>query len=442
MPSDDTSVAVLETAAPGLNYPTSSSAQLHFHEKVTADNAEYRGIHPMVSLQSHNAHLAPLIVEALRSLPPASATSNGCTSPSIPVRTANQWVQRKKPDFISITRGPGLLPSLSTGLQTAKGLAVAWQVPLLGINHMQAHALTPRLVHALESSTSNGQDREPAFPFLTLLVSGGHTMLVHSKALTHHSILAGTTDIAVGDAIDKAARCILPQETIAAAKDVMYGRLLEEYAAPPRDGPGYDYLPPRTRAEELTRKPSQWGWALAAPLAETRSGSRSRAMEFSFSGLGSAVLRICQQRGQEMTREERVDLAREVMRVAFEHLASRVVMALESLRKTRSTDVAAKGGDKISTLVVSGGVASNGFLKKLLRSFLDIRGYSHIRLLFPPPSLCTDNAAMIAWTGIEMYEAGYESDLGCNALRRWSIDPNADDGGILGASGNETVQKQ
>ncbi|KAL8961310.1 MAG: hypothetical protein Q9193_002125, partial [Seirophora villosa] len=434
---DDTSVAVLETAAHGLNHTTSSSAQLHFHEKVTADNAEYRGIHPVVSLQSHNAHLAPLIVKALRWLPPASATSNGCTSPSIPVRTANQWVQRKKPDFISITRGPGLLPSLSTGLQTAKGLAVAWQVPLLGINHMQAHALTPRLVHALESSTSNRQAREPAFPFLTLLVSGGHTMLVHSKALTHHSILAGTTDIAIGDAIDKAARCILPQETIAAAKDVMYGRLLEEFAAPPLDGDGpgydYDYLPPRTRAEELSRKPSRWGWALAAPLAETRSGSRSRAMEFSFSGLGSAVLRICQQRGPEMPREERVDLAREVMRVAFEHLASRVVMALESLRKTRITDVAAKGGGGISTLVVSGGVASNGFLKKMLRSFLDIRGYSHIRLLFPPPSLCTDNAAMIAWTGIEMYEAGYESDISCNALRKWSIDPNADDGGILGA---------
>ncbi|KAL9010862.1 MAG: hypothetical protein Q9173_004250 [Seirophora scorigena] len=431
---DDTSVAVLETAASGLNCPTSSSAQLHFHEKVTADNAKYQGIHPMVSLESHNAHLAPLIAKALRSLPPASAKSNGCTSPSIPVRTANQWLQRKKPDFISITRGPGLLASLSAGLQTAKGLAVAWQVPLLGVNHMQAHALTPRLVHALVSSISNRQDREPAFPFLTLLVSGGHTMLVHSKALPHHSILASTTDIAIGDAIDKAARCILPQETIAAATDVMYGRLLEDFAAP-RDGTGSDYyyLSPRTRAEELSRKPSRWGWALAAPLAETRSGSRSRAMEFSFSGLGSAVLRICQQRGQEMTREERVDLAREVMRVAFEHLASRVVMALESLHETRSSDVAAEG--EIGTLVVSGGVASNRFLKKMLRSFLDIRGYSQIRLLFPPPSLCTDNAAMIAWTGIEMYEAGYESDLGCKALRRWSIDPNADDGGILGASG-------
>ncbi|KAL8654738.1 MAG: hypothetical protein Q9210_001321 [Variospora velana] len=432
--SDDTSVAVLETAAPDLNSPTSPSARLHFHEKVTADNAKYHGIHPIVSLESHNEHLAPLIAQALRSLPPASPKSNGFTSHPIPVRSVNQWLRKKKPDFISVTRGPGLLPSLSTGLQIAKGLAVAWQVPLLGANHMQAHALTPRLVHALESRTSNNGNREPAFPFLTLLVSGGHTMLVHSKALTHHSILASTTDVAIGDAIDKAARCILPEEMLKTSKDVMYGRLLEEFTAP-RDGTGYDayYNPPRTRGEELSRKPSRWGWALAAPLAETRSGSKSKAMEFSFSGLGSAVLRICRQRGQEMTHEERVDLAREVMRVAFEHLASRVVMALNSLLHERNTDDKSTEG-KIGTLVVSGGVASNGFLKHILRSFLDIRGYPHIRLIFPPPSLCTDNAAMIAWTGIEMYEAGYESNLGCKALRKWSIDPDADDGGILGAS--------
>ncbi|KAL8973878.1 MAG: hypothetical protein Q9197_001880 [Variospora fuerteventurae] len=440
--TDDTSVAVLETAAPDLNSPTSPSARLHFHDKVTADNAKYHGIHPIVSLESHNEHLAPLIAQALRSLPPASPMSNDFTSHPIPVRSANHWLRKQKPDFISVTRGPGLLPSLSTGLQIAKGLAVAWQVPLLGINHMQAHALTPRLVHALgQPSTKRSnheENREPAFPFLTLLVSGGHTMLVHSKALAHHSILASTTDLAIGDAVDKAARCILPEEMLNAATDVMYGRLLEEFAAAaPRDRRGYDasyYNPPRTRGEEVSRKPSRWGWALAAPLAETRSGSKSKAMEFSFSGLGSAVLRICRRhRAQEMTHEERVDLAREVMRVAFEHLASRVVMALNSLLQEKNTDDKSTEG-KIGTLVVSGGVASNGFLKHILRSFLDVRGYPHIRLIFPPPSLCTDNAAMIAWTGIEMYEAGYESNLGCKALRKWSIDPDADDGGILGAS--------
>lgn len=78
-----------------------------------------------------------------------------------------------------------------------------------------------------------------------------------------------------------------------------------------------------------------------------------------------------------------------------------------------------------------------------MRSFLDIRGYTHIRLIFPPPSLCTDNAAMIAWTGTEMYEAGYESDLNSKAIRKWSIDPDAEDGGILGVDGRkEKIEKQ
>ncbi|KAI4122948.1 MAG: hypothetical protein LQ338_005526 [Usnochroma carphineum] len=300
---------------------------------------------------------------------------------------------------------------------------------------MQAHALTPRLVHALEAKKGDGRvAREPTFPFLSLLVSGGHTMLVHSKRLTNHKILAGTTDIAIGDLIDKAARLLLPQEIIEESEDVMYGRLLEEFAFPDGDAGVYDYNAPATRAEELSRKPSKWGWAFAAPLAETRSGSKSKAMEFSFSGLGSAVERTCRGTGTSMTMGERVDLAKEVMRVAFDHLGSRVIMALKTLHQE---------GEKISTLVVSGGVASNKFLREVLRSFLDIRGYTHIRLIFPPPSLCTDNAAMIAWTGTEMYEAGYESDLNSKAIRKWSIDPDAEDGGILGVDGRkEKIEKQ
>lgn len=360
--SDDTCVAVLETASTkATSLSARSAAQLHFHERITADNTKYRGVHPIVALDSHNEQLAPLLKKALQSLPPSPL--NDSTSPSIPVLSEPEWRQKKKPDFISVTRGPGLLRSLSTGLQTAKGLAVAWNVPLVGVNHMQAHALTPRLVHALES-TSHDIAREPAFPFLSLLVSGGHTLLVRSKALTHHSIFASTTDIAIGDAIDKAARLILPEEIIEASKDVMYGRLLESFAFPDGEA-GYDYTPPRTRAEEISRKPSKWGWALAAPLAETRSGSKSKAMEFSFSGLGSAVERTCKRNGETaMKNDERIDLARDVMRVAFEHLASRVVLALKSMNQDDG---------KITTLVVSGGVASNKFLIKVYVSTRGIR---------------------------------------------------------------------
>ena len=125
---------------------------------------------------------------------------------------------------------------------------------------MQAHALTPRLVSALNT---NLPDAKPAFPFLTLLVSGGHTLLVHSKGLTEHAILASTADIAVGDCIDKIARSVLPPSVLhSGERETMYGRLLERFAFPngERD---YGYTPPTTRAEEIERKPSKWGWALA-----------------------------------------------------------------------------------------------------------------------------------------------------------------------------------
>ncbi|KAL8940406.1 MAG: hypothetical protein Q9211_002295 [Gyalolechia sp. 1 TL-2023] len=424
-PSDDTSVAILGTADKVLPPTNLPAAKLHFHEKVTANNAEHRGVHPIVALNSHNEHLAPLIAKALHSLPPASPGL-----PALPVRSGSAWLQKQRPDFISITRGPGLLPSLSTGLQTAKGLAVAWQIPLVGINHMQAHALTPRLVTALASAgNGNGPQYEPAFPFLSLLVSGGHTLLVRSKALTHHTILARTTDIAAGDVIDKMARSILPPEIMDTSDESMYGRLLEHLAFPHHQG--YEnYTAPSTRAEELSSKPSVWGWRLSVPLS-----NKAKGMEFSFSGLGSAVERICKRRKTAMSLDERVDLARDVMRVVFEHLASRVILALKAMDKD---DSAAANERKIAALVVSGGVASNQFLRKenaRLRSFLNVRGYTHIRLVFPPPPLCVDNAAMVAWTGIEMYEAGYESELSCKAIRKWSIDPNAEDGGILGADG-------
>ena len=248
-----------------------------------------------------------------------------------------------------------MLSNLYTGLNTAKGLAVAWQVPLVGINHMQAHALTPRLESALEFG--NKEPRQPGFPFLSLLVSGGHTLLVHSRGLVDHDILANTTDIAVGDALDKMARSILPKDIVEGATDVMYGRMLEKFVFP-HGTIGHDYSAPRTRAEELTRKMSSWGWSLPVPLAETRSGSKSKAMEFSFSGLGSAVERISQGRGPSITVDERLDLAKEAMRVSFEHLSSRVILALKQL------DVTDDPIDRrIETLVVSGGVASNQYLK-------------------------------------------------------------------------------
>ncbi|KAI9656521.1 MAG: hypothetical protein M1821_004728 [Bathelium mastoideum] len=342
----------------------------------------------------------------------------------------------KIPDFVSVTRGPGMRSNLSVGLEFAKGLSVAWQRPLLGVHHMQAHALTPRLASALHVKD---QTRiKPNFPFLSLLVSGGHTLLLHSHSLISHTTLATTTDIAIGDAIDKVARVVLPSTMIAGSISTMFGPILERFAFPHGTTDYENYEAPMTRHQEITRRVTRWGWGFTPPLAATRGGSQNNSMQYSFSGIWSTAAQLLEKKLSEggevssVSLDERRDMAREAMRVAFEHLASRVIMAMNDMKETDHNLA-----DSIRTLVVSGGVAANGFLKKVLRSCLDVRGYGHVELVFPPVELCTDNAAMIAWAGMEMFEAGYKTDLGCQPLRKWSMDPNAEDGGILGVGGWE-----
>ncbi|KAI9809673.1 MAG: hypothetical protein M1825_000105 [Sarcosagium campestre] len=423
--SDDTCVAILEKHPPNAPAPLTvasaasacpsdapardqATAKLVFHKKITSDNSKHRGIHPIAALESHQASLAGLIQDALR------------------------HTKHRKPDFVSVTRGPGMRTNLSCGLDVAKGLALAWQVPLVAVHHMQAHALTPRLVSALEKPASTFP--APAFPFFSLLVSGGHTMLLHSKALTDHGILASTADVAIGDMIDKVARLIVPSEMLNAHATTAYGAVLEKFAFPDGGVDDYGYRAPRKRAEELAPSVMEWGWSLSPPL----STHKARTMQFSFSGLGSTVETYMREFGHELDdnpREEAQSLrkrrifAREVMRIAFQHLASRVLLGL---REAARSDTAASLPD---TLVVSGGVAANNYLRTILRGYLDANGYSSVRLLFPPIALCTDNAAMIAWAGCEMYEAGWITALSCSAIKRWSMDPAAEDGGILGVSG-------
>jgi N6-L-threonylcarbamoyladenine synthase len=255
-----------------------------------------------------------------------------------------------KPDLVTVTRGPGMRSNLSTGLDFAKGLAVAWQVPLVGVNHMQAHALTPRLVSALEPNSS--QALSPEFPFLSLLVSGGHTMLVHSKALTNHEMLAKTLDVGIGETMDKTARSILPPEDLAAGKGISNGPLLEKFVFPDEID-RYNYEAPRTRQAEIATRQSKWGWGYGPPL------SQSRAMAFSFSGLEGMTSNSLSKSGEIISIEERLEMGKEVMRVAFEHLASRVIFALEHLRASKSQE------KEVTTLVVSGGVAANKYLRHM-----------------------------------------------------------------------------
>ena len=406
-----------------------NSATLHYHSKITSDNRIYGGVHPIAAHESHQKNLANLVKEALHSLPIQEKASEHATD--ILVSNGKNCMEiREKPDFVTVTRGPGMRSSLNTGLDTAKGLAVAWQIPLLGVNHMQAHALTPRLVTALDAAEAGESAlavNKPAFPFLTLLVSGGHTMLVHSRSLCDHEILADTTDLAIGDMIDKTAREVLPREYLDAASDVMYGRLLESFAFPDQEV-AHNYTPPsaftRPRISQLPGNE----WTINPPYSTPGpEGSLKFADAFTFSGIGSSVKGILT-RNSGMDEVGRRLLARETMALAFEHLASRVLFAL-----TRG-DI-----QNIRTLVVSGGVASNQFLKTILRENLDAKGYKDMTLIFPPPNFCTDNAAMIAWTGIEMFEAGWRTSLDATAMKKWSIDPKAADGGILGVDGWESA---
>jgi N6-L-threonylcarbamoyladenine synthase len=413
---DDTSVAVLEKR-------NNNSAILHFHSKITSDNRVYGGVHPIASHESHQQNLAILVEEALRSLPIQKKASVGAADVLF-LNGANSIENRKKPDFITVTRGPGMRSSLNTGLDTAKGLAVAWQVPLLGVNHMQAHALTPRLVSILDGRLDMAED-DPAFPFLTLLVSGGHTMLVHSRSLCEHEILADTTDMAVGDMIDKTAREVLPPSCLQSASDVMYGKLMESFAFP-GEKPLHDYVPPSSFTRPRGSHLPGYEWTINPPYcAPGPEGSIRYADAFTFSGIGSSIKGIMSRLPQIDDTGRRV-LARETMALAFEHLASRVLFSLQR------PDL-----QNIRTLVVSGGVASNQFLKTILRENLNAKGYKNMKLVFPPPKFCTDNAAMIAWTGIEMYEAGWRTSLDAMAIKKWSIDPKAADGGILGVGGWE-----
>lgn len=341
--------------------------------------------------------------------------------------------------------------NLAIGLDTAKGLALAWNVPLLGVHHMQAHALTPRLCNVIagehgsdspdeverKKPTVSGEtwdlsSLEPGFPFLTLLASGGHSLLINSTGLTDHAILASTQDIAIGDCIDKAARAILPGSKLVPP----YGKALEMFAFPNGES-DYNYTPPARRQEELERRTTEWGWSLGPPLAESKGGDKSsKRMAYSFAGLLTSVERFMRfaltasgtpskqlRNPEDIILDERKEMAREIQRVAYEHLASRILLHLAS------TSTPTK------TVVVSGGVASSRYLRHVLRAMLDVRGYREVQLCFPPVELCTDNALMIAWVGMEMWNAGYRSGLGIGPLRKWSMDGKAEDGGILGVGG-------
>jgi N6-L-threonylcarbamoyladenine synthase len=445
--SDDTSVALLEkTEIPHAgNWPRgykSPLATLHFHKTITSDNVKHKGIHPIEALDSHRQNLAVLANHALEHLP--SSNMKTSRSQSLILQSGlTVGLQKRKPDFVTVTRGPGNRSNLSCGLDLAKGLSVAWQVPLLAVHHMQAHALTPRLAWAMKSDSMTVEQKppEPEFPFLSLLVSGGHTMLLHSTSVTDHTVLASTTDIAVGEALDKIGRLVLPTDRLTEVADTAYAKHLTQYAF--RYNAEYaSYALPQQRRDEISKQHNKFGWAIQTPFADTKE------LAFSFSGIASRIQALFEERQAAVkggiSNEERVLFARTALGTAFEHLASRTIIAIDkTIKFYKDESKLPTKKQSLRTLVVSGGVAANGFLRHVLREMLDSRGFMGIEIVSPPVELCTDNAAMIGWCGIEMYEEGWRSSLTVDPLRNWSMDTDSDGlSGIVGVPGWAKARKR
>ena len=301
-----------------------------------AAHRPYGGVVPEIAARAHVEILPRLVEEAL----------------------AEAGVSLEEVDAIAATAGPGLIGGVMVGLLTAKGLALASRRPLIAVNHLEGHALSPML-----------SDPDLAFPYLLLLVSGGHCQLLLVKGVGHYCRLATTIDDAAGEAFDKTAKLL---------------------------GLGYPGGPAVEAAAEA-------GNPGAVPLPRPLVGSDEP--HFSFAGLKSAVLRA-----RDSGRYAAADIAASFQQAVVDCLVDRTAGALER----------APGA---TALVVAGGVAANGAIRMALTGLAASRGLPFVA---PPLWLCTDNAAMIAWAGALRFRAGLVDDLDAPARARWPLDPEAE----------------
>ena len=307
------------------------------HRLATQDAAHrpYGGVVPEIAARAHVDALIPLVEAAL--------TEAGMTLRQV--------------DAVAATAGPGLIGGVMVGLVTGKALAMAAGKPLIAVNHLEGHALSPRLADpALE------------FPYLLLLVSGGHCQLLEVRGVGAYRRLATTIDDAVGEAFDKTAKLL---------------------------GLGH---PGGPAVERMAAS----GNPRAVPLPRPLAGSADP--NFSFAGLKSAVLRAWQS-GQWSA----ADLTASFQQAVIDCLVDRTSIAIEAMESP-------------SALVVAGGVASNQAIRAALA---DLAAQSGLPFVAPPLWLCTDNAAMIGWAGAERLAAGLTDDLSFPARPRWPLDPDA-----------------
>ena len=300
----------------------------------------YGGVVPEIAARAHVERLTPLIE--------ATLADAGMTLADV--------------DAIAATAGPGLIGGVMVGLVTAKALAMAADKPLIAINHLEGHALSPRLA-----------DPALAFPYLLLLVSGGHCQLLLVQGVGAYRRLATTIDDALGEAFDKTAKIL---------------------------GLGY---PGGPAVEALAATGNARAVALPRPLLG------SAEPHFSFAGLKSAVMRA-----KQADLHTDADIAAAFQQAAIDCILDRTRVALAKIRALERTG-------PVTALVVAGGVAAN----RAIRAALEGLAAEHkLGFVAPPLALCTDNAAMIAWAGIE--RLGQSDALDFSPRPRWPLDPAAE----------------
>lgn len=344
---DDTCVAIIDRKS------RQEPPVLLAHLKETLDSEKHGGIVPTKAHLHHQIKVGSLVQQALR-----------------------QTSSEHSIDLVCVTRGPGMPGSLSGGLDFAKGLAVAWDKPLVGVHHMLGHLLISRM-------HTNGSS--PRYPFVSLLVSGGHTIFVHSKSISEHEILCNTIDIAIGDSLDKCAREI-------GIKGNMIAKNMEKFIN-----------------ENLEEAQSQTvDMSLPNPLRN--QNGRMNVQAFSFAPFLTAVrTAMAKNKMQKCTKETR-SMAYQIQEALFEHLITKLKLVI-SLRP----DIF----ECTRHLVCSGGVGANRRLQQKLRDELS---FQFQEFHYPEPSLCTDNAVMIGWAGIEIFEnLGIKTELGVTPVKKWPL---------------------
>ncbi len=266
-------------------------------------------------------------------------------------------------DGIAATAGPGLIVCLTVGLNTGKAIAGSLKKPFVAVNHLEGHALSPKINNKIE------------FPYLLLLISGGHTQFLEVNGINNYKRLGTTIDDALGEAFDKTAKLL-----------------------------GIEF-PGGPKIEEWAKKGDEDYFKLPKPILKTGG------CNLSFAGLKTAVLRISK---KLKNKKEKYHLAASFQKTINEILYEKTKVAMEEFLKNKK--------NRKNIFVIAGGVASNLSIRKNLTEVAKEKNFISI---FPPVNLCTDNAAMIAWTGIERYKINLTDSLEFPSKARWPLDSSA-----------------